>query len=99
MGMEVKIIKLYIPSTTSSNSYKCSHTNLLYNSFQNGIQIHENESFKGMGMQAFHTCISDILNYREYVNDTTYPYIIFKILGIKYTHESASTTPTSAPST
>ena len=50
-------------------------------------------------MQAFHTCIYDILNYREYGDELTNPYIIYPILGIKYPQQSASTTPISAPST
>ena len=50
-------------------------------------------------MRAFHTCIYDISTYREYGHDIIDPYMIYKIFGIKYTQQSASTTPTSAPST
>ena len=52
-----------------------------------------------MGMQAFHTCIYDISTYRGYGHEIKYPYITFHILGTKYTHKSARTTPTSASST
>ena len=52
-----------------------------------------------MWMQAFHTYISGISNYREYGHKSTDPYIIYPIFGIKYPQQSASTTPTSAPST
>ena len=51
-----------------------------------------------MGMQFFHTWISYISNYREYAHKSIDPYIIYPILGIKYTYPSASTTPTSASS-
>ena len=50
-------------------------------------------------MQSFHTCISDISNYREYGDDIIDTYIIYPIFCIKYPQQSASTTPTSAPST
>ena len=52
-----------------------------------------------MGMQAFHTCISDSSTYKGYQHDITDPYIIFHILGTKFTEESESTTLTNAPST
>ena len=52
-----------------------------------------------MGMQAFHTWIYDMSTYREYRNKSIDPYIIYTIFGIKYTQQSESTTPTSAPST
>ena len=54
---------------------------------------------RAWGMQAFHTCISNISTYIEYGDDISEPYIIYPILGIKYPHQSARTTPTSAPST
>ena len=54
---------------------------------------------RAWGMPAFHTHISDISTYREYEYDITDPYIIYPRRGIKYTHQSTSTTPTSASST
>ena len=42
MGIMLKIHESYISSQSSSKLYKCPHTNMLYNSFQNGSQIHEN---------------------------------------------------------
>ena len=52
-----------------------------------------------MRMQYFYTWISWILRYREYGYEITDPYIIYPILGIKYTLQSVSTTPTIAPLT
>ena len=43
-------------------------------------------------------CITDISSYRVHGNDIIDPFITYPILGIKYTHPSASTTPTSSPS-
>ena len=54
---------------------------------------------RAWGMQAFRTCIYDISTYISYRNDIIYPYIIDQIFGINYTQQSASSTPTSAPST
>ena len=54
---------------------------------------------RAWGMQAFRTCIYDISTYISYGNEIREPYIIYKILGIKYTQQSTSTTPTSVPST
>ena len=73
MEIILHIHESYITSPSASNSYKCPHTNMLCNSFQNGSQIHENQSFQSMGMQAFHTCIYDILPYRSYGHDITDP--------------------------
>ena len=50
-------------------------------------------------MQASHTCIYGISTYREYGNDITYPYIIYKIFGFKYNQQIERNTPTNAPST
>ena len=51
-----------------------------------------------MRIQDFHTCISDISTYKEFGNDIIEPLIMYQILCINYTQQSASTTPTSAPS-
>ena len=53
---------------------------------------------RAWGMQAFHGYIYEILNYRAYGHDITYPYIIHQIFGINYPHQITSTTPTSASS-
>ena len=47
LDTENMVIKLqsytsFMSSPSSSNLYKSPHTNMIYNSFQNGIQIHEN---------------------------------------------------------
>ena len=52
-----------------------------------------------MGMQSFHTWIYDIYTYKEYGHNIIDTYIIYPILGIKYSQQSARTTPTSVPST
>ena len=53
---------------------------------------------RAWGMQAFHTCIYDISTYIEYGNNITEINIIYPILSITWSHPSASTSPTSAPS-
>ena len=58
----------------------------------------KNSYSRAWGMRAFHTCIYDILTYREYGDDITEPYIINQSLGINHPQQGARITPTSAPS-
>ena len=48
-------------------------------------------------MRAFHTCIYEISNYREYGDDITDPYIINQIFSINYPYQGGRITLTSAP--